>query len=397
MTHASMYMPYLMYAYAAAVLLMLAGSRICAWSVPGLRGMRLLSWSYGIALLGVLLLAARPVGPAWLTILVANQAIFGFALLTYCATAEILAVRMWFLPWGLGLQAASLAGDWYYFYIAPNLTARILIASGICAVAAIATAAALFGFREPDEDMTVVPTLRSLAMVLAWLEALVAAQHVVRCVLTVLYPNADASFMHLGLIQAGFSYLNMVLNAGMGCGLIWLALWVHRRDLHALAQTDSLTGLLNRRAFQEALVRELGRSGAASAPFSMMLIDIDRFKSVNDLWGHHAGDEAVCKVGWAMREALRPNDTLARFGGDEFAILLGGTNRGEAEEIAERLRVKVEGLNLQVGNVQITISIGVAECEETEVMEELLRRCDEALYRSKRGGRNRVTVYPSFP
>lgn len=397
MTHASMYMPYLMYAYAAAILLMLAGSRVCAWSVPGLRGMNLLSWSYVLGLLGVVLLAARPVAPAWLTILAANQAIFGFALLMYCAAAEILAARMRFLPWGLGLLAASLAGDWYYCYIRPNLTARILIASGVCAVIAIATAAVLFGFRESDEDVPIVPTLRSLAVVLAWLEVLVAAQHAIRCVLTVAHPSADASFVHLDLIQAGFSYMNMVVNAAAGCGLIWLALWVHRRDLHALAQTDSLTGLLNRRAFQEALARELLRRDASSVPFSLMLVDIDRFKSVNDLWGHNAGDEAVSKVGWAMREVLRPNDTLARFGGDEFAILLSGTNGEEAVEIAERLRARVAGLNLETGSLQVTISIGVAECEEKETIEELLRRCDEALYRSKRAGRNRVTTYPSFP
>jgi diguanylate cyclase (GGDEF)-like protein len=123
-----------------------------------------------------------------------------------------------------------------------------------------------------------------------------------------------------------------------------------------------------------------------------MLADIDFFKRVNDLWGHPGGDEVLRQVAGALRRALRPSDTLARFGGEEFAVLLQEENLARATNVAERLRAGVAALSRLPGNTRITISVGVAASLPDETPEELIARCDQALYRSKREGRDRVSV-----
>ncbi len=388
-----MYMPYLMLSYAAAALLMLVCSRVCAWSVPGLRGLNYLSWGFLLGLVSVLLIAARPFTPAWLTILVSNQLMAGFVLLVYCTAASILDAPMRFLSWGLAAQAAMLASLSYYTYAVPNLTARIVIACCVCALNALAAAVLLFRYKEPVLEPEVEPSLRSLTRVLAWLAVFIAAQNLARAILSVLYPSRD--FLYLNLIQTAFTYIGMLMSAAAGGGLIWLALWMHRRDLHRLAQTDGLTGLLNRRAFEEILASDLRRRSGGDV-VAVLLADIDHFKNVNDAWGHPAGDEVIRKVGWAMRKSCVPADVLARVGGEEFIVLLRDVSLEQAEEIGERLRRRIACLDGLPGKMQVTVSIGIAANHAVDTPDELLRRCDMAMYCSKQAGRNLVTAYSSF-
>lgn len=391
-----MYMPYLMYGYAATVLLMLAGCAVIGRTVPGLRGIRLLFWGLFLGLIGVLLLATRTFAPAWATILLANEALFACSLLIYSATADTLSVPPAFHPWGIGLLAAALPALAWFTYIHPQLTPRILICSACFAILAAAKADILFRYEEPASDqIEQAPSLRALITSLAWVQALILVLQIARGILTLIYPPRE--IVHMDLIQSGFTYLNLVLNAGGGFGLTWLALNIHRRDLHRIAQTDSLTGLLNRRAFEEILVRELARARRVAKSLSVLLLDIDRFKQVNDELGHQAGDEVIRRVGEALRRHMRPADALSRFGGEEFVILLRDASVEQSEQIAGRLRIEIEGLTGLPGGVQITISIGVAASHLDDASEDLIRRCDEALYRSKRGGRNLVTVDRSAP
>ena len=218
---------------------------------------------------------------------------------------------------------------------------------------------------------------------------------VLRIVLSAVYPPRD--IVHMDPIQSGFTYLNLVLNAGGGFGLTWLAMSMHRRDLHRIAQTDGMTGLLNRRAFEEILARELHSLYRAGKPLSVLMIDIDRFKEVNDTWGHQAGDVVIRRVAWALQSSLRPGDALSRFGGEEFVILLRDTTTEQSEEVAGRLRAQIAGLADLPGSIRLTVSIGVAAGRFMDTPEELLRRCDAAMYLSKKGGRNLVTVDESLP
>lgn len=168
-------------------------------------------------------------------------------------------------------------------------------------------------------------------------------------------------------------------------------------ELKELANTDGLTGLYNRRFFMERLNRELGRAKTRSLPLSLMMIDADHFKSVNDQYGHDVGDRVLQMLTQACRFALRGNDVIGRIGGEEFAVILPGLNLVRAKRIAERLRANVEDavLPLKNHNIRITISIGLSRlCESACDCDRLMKYADCALYKAKRSGRNRVCVYP---
>jgi len=169
------------------------------------------------------------------------------------------------------------------------------------------------------------------------------------------------------------------------------------QQIEGMARTDGLTGLLNHRTFMEKLrekYRELDRS---PRPFSVLLMDIDRFKGVNDKYGHPVGDVAIKAVAKVLQETLRGTDFVARYGGEEFAVGMIETEAKDAVVIAERLRKIMEQTvvaRVPDGHLQVTLSIGVAAFpEDTENKEELVNMADAALYHAKRSGRNRVCLY----
>jgi diguanylate cyclase (GGDEF)-like protein len=166
------------------------------------------------------------------------------------------------------------------------------------------------------------------------------------------------------------------------------------RRLRLLARTDDLTGLRNRRGLKVALLRELRRAERYGRDLSLMQIDVDRFKQVNDRYGHGVGDRVLQAVAKALQVGVRQVDVVARTGGEEFVVVAPETPLADALQIAERLRALVAGVSLPVGDqlVQVTISAGVASCRTTGRIDPqlLLRRADEALYRAKALGRNRV-------
>lgn len=167
--------------------------------------------------------------------------------------------------------------------------------------------------------------------------------------------------------------------------------------LNSLASTDSLTGIANRRHFREIAQRELGRLAGAGNTAVLIMFDLDHFKLVNDRFGHEAGDKVLNRVVHAIQEAVRPLDFFGRFGGEEFLILLPETKRDTAQEIAERVRKKVEATRIEhEGNtIAVTISLGVAEWDRKATLDGLIRRADAALYQAKTAGRNRVQVASS--
>ena len=161
------------------------------------------------------------------------------------------------------------------------------------------------------------------------------------------------------------------------------------------ATTDALTGLSNRHAMEETFPREVRRCVQNREPVSLIMIDVDRFKEFNDRFGHVAGDRALSAVGHVLRNHFRPRDHLVRFGGDEFAVLLPGIGLDEALAIAERVRDAVAGTTGgskdSLIKVPVEISLGVAGRVEDDTFESLLRAADDALYRAKDAGRNKVS------
>ncbi len=158
------------------------------------------------------------------------------------------------------------------------------------------------------------------------------------------------------------------------------------------ARTDVLTGLANRRAFQEAAARILAKFRESDEVFSLIMIDIDRFKQVNDTHGHPFGDEVLRSVGGILRDQLRGRDLVTRYGGEEFAVLMPGTHIADARRGAENVREVIEKTRFQFGakSLNVTISLGVAEILPFEDMAGLLKRADQAMYAAKNAGRNRL-------
>jgi diguanylate cyclase len=165
------------------------------------------------------------------------------------------------------------------------------------------------------------------------------------------------------------------------------------REAEARASTDSLTGLPNRRYFDEFCAL-LARRRRAEDAIGILMVDIDRFKLLNDAHGHAVGDEVLRAVAAAIAAAVREDDVPARFGGEEFAVLLRNPSRDEAVEVGERVREAVSGLELsRFGVASVSVSVGVAVASiPDQPIAEIIEQADRALYDAKRGGRDRVVA-----
>ena len=168
-------------------------------------------------------------------------------------------------------------------------------------------------------------------------------------------------------------------------------------ELAALARLDSLTGLANRRAFDEAMQHELKRAKRQHEPLCLALLDIDHFKKVNDNWSHTVGDEVLKRVAATLQTHCRDIDSLARWGGEEFVILLPDTPIAMAEEVCDRLRQQVASADYSdiVSGLTVTLSIGLAILDDKNDGKQLLIDADKALYQAKKQGRNTVITNDS--
>ena len=161
------------------------------------------------------------------------------------------------------------------------------------------------------------------------------------------------------------------------------------------ASIDVLTGLMNRRAFLPAIHTELARGARYGQALSVLLLDIDHFKVINDRFGHQAGDQVLAAVGGALHQNLRITDFAARWGGEEFVIALTNTDVDGGRVVAERTRQAIERLVIEDGNgtrIPVTASVGLAALQASESVDQLMDRADRAMYAAKYGGRNRVGI-----
>jgi two-component system cell cycle response regulator len=169
-----------------------------------------------------------------------------------------------------------------------------------------------------------------------------------------------------------------------------------REALRVQATHDPLTGVWNRRAILEVLGNELARSRREALPVAVAIADLDYFKRINDIYGHVAGDTALCEAASRMRVLLRPYDAIGRYGGEEFLMVLPGCTSQDAFKLAERLRIGVsqEPIKISEGAVDVTSSLGVAVSDTIAITDvtALIQAADSALYRAKAGGRNRVEL-----
>jgi diguanylate cyclase (GGDEF)-like protein len=167
-----------------------------------------------------------------------------------------------------------------------------------------------------------------------------------------------------------------------------------QKELERLSQTDGLTHLYNRRHFEEQFAAEFARAQRYHTPLSLLMLDVDHFKNINDTRGHPAGDQVLREVAQAARTTLRDVDLVARYGGEEIVALLPNTGPADAQRAAERVRQAVEAIRVEhpKGPIGVTASLGLAWFPSGEIAdhEALVRAADVALYRAKHSGRNRV-------
>lgn len=164
---------------------------------------------------------------------------------------------------------------------------------------------------------------------------------------------------------------------------------IKNRELEVLSITDKLTRLNNRMKLDEALTMEMKRSGRYGVPLSVIITDVDHFKRVNDELGHQEGDLVLKAIADVLKKNIREVDIVGRWGGEEFMIICPETELKNAEQLAEKLRINIEQLELKSG-VNITASFGVAGFSSKEIEKDLIQKADYALYRAKKKGRNRV-------
>lgn len=169
-----------------------------------------------------------------------------------------------------------------------------------------------------------------------------------------------------------------------------------RRLLSRLAARDALTGTWNRRALDEALIQTTSSNNRSPLIASLIILDLDHFKKINDTYGHDAGDKVLINIAEIIQDSIRLSDRLYRYGGEEFVIIADGANLQNAAILAESIRKKVESSNL-LETESITISLGVAALKDGQNPETWIKLADEALYEAKRTGRNKFCLAKNIP
>ncbi len=213
-----------------------------------------------------------------------------------------------------------------------------------------------------------------------------------------------------GLEQGASDYVTKPFDAGELVARVKVQLKIkllqdnlkHSNELlKELSNTDPLTQLFNRRYMMEVLDKELQRTARKGSPLSLIIIDIDHFKKVNDLYGHQQGDVVLVNVSNLIKQHLRSYDVAARYGGEEFVAVLPETPLDEAIAVAERIRIAIQQLSFsnKIMTLKLTISLGVASfpMPGLDTVDDIIRVADEALYRAKAEGRNRVITLQQLP
>lgn len=282
----------------------------------------------------------------------------------------------------LSLGGVIVGGIAYFYYIDRSLHARIYILNFGLALLLLATAL-----------KTRRAARRPIDRVLFWTLFIFALQFFPRTIFTLGYVGSGRDLATLTQspfwIWLNFSFIVFTVMVGLALSAAVVSDIVS--TLHRKATTDPLTGLLNRRGFEEFAKHLVSR--AAPHPLRMIVFDIDEFKSINDLYGHHGGDEVLVRLGSLISENIRVSDAAARLGGEEFAVLISNLDRNDVYALAERLRNEIAQTRFGSGRLRkrmVTASFGVAEVQRGENLQEALRRADEMLYAAKRAGRNRT-------
>jgi diguanylate cyclase (GGDEF)-like protein len=345
---------------------------------PSIRGLG--EWAAApMVLFGAsLLFALRGAIPGLFSILFANLLLFSGTTLLYFGTQRFFDLKPSIKLWASLIFITLLPLAWFAV-IEPHHGARVGVIGSFMTVLALAHARLIF-FRGPRTFSTYFAGAALLML---------AVSQALRLAFSFDLPASDGIFDSSSPGQATFVsiYAFAILMATIG--MVLMATDRLRGELEHLATHDSLTGALNRRALIEACALELARCRRNQQVMSVLLIDLDHFKAVNDTHGHLVGDRVLVDFADRVRSLLRAPDRLGRFGGEEFVVLLPETSLDKARVVAERIRRDIEQADGDLPRRTVSIGVTVSFPDDPD-LDGLLARADAALYQAKDGGRNRV-------
>lgn len=359
-------------------------------SLPLHRGLKGIGWFplYTLcAFLGAVLIALRGSIPMWASIGVGGL----------CFPLAYVSLHRWLTEFygrkasqwktQMVLAGAALLVLVRFGLLSPNTQHRLFLYSLVLAIQLAVSAT--FVFR------AATGTLRPSGWLMGGVLLLLCVNNLARAVGT-MFVGAPDNYLEGGVVLSWTLLATSVLQGGVTIAFVWMTAAALRQELEVQALTDSLTGLLNRRAIQVTAEREIVWRKRNRQPISAILVDLDDFKQINDSYGHHCGDTALMEVARCLKDKTRSQDHLARLGGDEFVVLLPNTTWEEASILAERLRRCLEETTFTLDDrpAGVRASFGVAELRtEERGWDQLILSCDRALYSVKELGGNQVLVH----
>ncbi len=363
------------------------GLAIVYWVNPALKSIRWLIPAFAAGASATLVLEVC--GPQESCFVLVNVLVLGACALLHQGVRELTGARSgWPAIEAVLLSVQALGG--LYFGLRGHVALRILLFSALLAIQLLLSAGLLLAvMRSGFPEGLRVPAGMLMVILLG-----AAASSLVRSglsLLALLHPARSP----VPLPDGGNVLLAILFSATTLFGFCWMSTESLRLDLEQMARTDSLTGVLNRRAFEAEFMREISRTLRSGAPLSLLLMDVDHFKIVNDEHGHAAGDAVLRELASILQRDLRRADLVARLGGEEFAALLPDTDADRATHTAERLRAVIEKAQISAGGarMRVTASFGVTAWQgDTDAWDRLLERVDSAMYQAKQAGRNRVQM-----
>ncbi|MDV6252208.1 GGDEF domain-containing protein [Vibrio sp. EA2] len=352
-----------------------------------IKGLNTFSISLLFIGLGPFLLGLRGSAPDWLTIIVANTIIFiGFSLTLY--SVSIFRSFPLKLAHTMAVLIPIFSCSLYYFtFYVPSVKSRVIYLSIYLCVVTFCSGIAMLKGKKSDLELPVKAMAYSFFCYSAFMGA--------RALWSIFSPEI-ASFMNAGPIHQLTFLFSICLIVGLSFNILWLINARLVSSINDLSLRDALTGLYNRRALEEVVPGLIYDARKHNLPVSIVMADIDRFKTINDQFGHTAGDQVMEKIANILRQHLPESASVVRVGGDEFMMILLD-KREQAKHFSEQIRTAIENdASLQSFDNIITMSIGVSELETGNSMETALTQADVALYHSKRSGRNQVTLYGQY-
>jgi diguanylate cyclase (GGDEF)-like protein len=367
-----------------------AGLLIVRLTNPRLQGLGWLGGAFAAGAVGALLLFFAPHMPVVVSILPADVVILSSFVLLQVAVLELAEDDHPFPYLGAMLILLQVAVDLYIILAAEHSYLRIIVPGLLVAAQSGQTANVLVHFAKRG--------LRGSAWFTALLLLLFMFVNILRSFAGVSYLFRAPTFFYYVTIATYAVFLAVAL--GIAFGFFWMTTAKLTTTLDEVASTDPLTRVYNRRAFLEWCEKEKERSERIGTTFSVLMIDLDHFKRINDNFGHRTGDSALCAVVEKMQDAIRGIDVIGRLGGEEFAVLLPSASPESALLVAQRVRGNIEkiaipasspGVEEVIPTINMTVSIGIASyLGAGDFIDDILHRADSALYRAKASGRNRV-------